>query len=336
MAENTAISWTDHTFNPWIGCTKVSPACDHCYAEAWDKRFGGERWAPGATRTRTSADNWKQPRKWNAAAERAGVRKKVFCASLADVFDNKVPSEWRANLWELIRKTPSLDWLLLTKRPQNIEKMLPENWGIGWPNVWLGTTVENQEEAERRIPSLLSIPARVRFLSCEPLLGPVDLTKVQFGQCLRNCLTGSVLDELGQRKVMAGGPRIHWVIAGGESGPGARPSHPYWFRQLRDQCAEAGTAFHFKQQGDWRPVSPYDCAEGETVWSDHTRQLKSGDIWTDNRKCRVLDHGGGCWENEQAQPPSHAWVMERVGKAKAGRMLDGVTHDGYPGGARDA
>jgi protein gp37 len=180
MGENSAIEWTDHTFNPWVGCTKISPACDHCYAEGWAKRTGQpEMWH--GKRRRTTPANWREPLKWNAAAQKAGERARAFCASLADVFDNQVPEEWRSDLWSRISATKHLDWLLLTKRPQNIAKMLPETWGNGWPNVWLGTTVENQDEADRRIPHLLAVPAAVRFLSCEPLLGAVDLSGFHIG-----------------------------------------------------------------------------------------------------------------------------------------------------------
>ena len=160
MGEQTGISWTDHTFNPWIGCTAVSAACDHCYAETLAKRYGWDF----AARRRTSENNWRNPRRWNRAAERDGVRRRVFCASLADVFDNQVPPEWRADLWDLIRACPSLDWQLLTKRPQNIARMLPDDWGDGWPNVWLGTTAEN---SERRIAaSRICWPSRAECTSC--------------------------------------------------------------------------------------------------------------------------------------------------------------------------
>jgi protein gp37 len=163
VAENSKIEWTDHTFNPWVGCTKVSPACDHCYAEGWAKRTGQAGLWNGERR-RTSTANWRLPYKWNNAAPLSGPRPRVFCASLADVFDNQAAPEWRRDLWWLIRETPNLDWLLLTKRPQNIVKMLPDNWGEGYPNVWLGTTVENQTEAGRRIVALLEVPAVIHFL----------------------------------------------------------------------------------------------------------------------------------------------------------------------------
>jgi protein gp37 len=234
MGQNSKIEWCDATFNPWLGCTKVSPACDNCYAEAWAKRTGQAQLWAGAHR-RTAAANWRQPLKWSREAERAGVRRRVFCASLADVFDNQVPDEWRADLWQLIFETPQLDWLLLTKRPQNIAKMLPtgfEDCALWpWPNVWLGTTAENQEELVRRRIHLLSVPAAVHFLSCEPLLHPVWLP---------------TLDTYPYQ--------VDWVIVGGESGPHARQMHPNWARSLRDQCAEMGIAFFCKQMTKKAPI----------------------------------------------------------------------------------
>lgn len=250
MAENSSIEWTHHTFNPWIGCTKVSAACDHCYAEAWDHRFGGERWGPKSARTRTSPANWRKPLAWNRQAAERGTRYRVFCASLADVFDNhrSIERAWRLDLWALIESTPDLDWLLLTKRPQNIHKLIPE-WAEGGAprNVWLGTTAENTQEARRRIPHLLRIPATVHFLSCEPLLGAIDLTRFLKLACWdcdpeasAICPPGWCLSERPSR-------RINWVIAGGESGTQYRPADPAWFRSLRDQCAAAGVPFLFKQ-----------------------------------------------------------------------------------------
>jgi protein gp37 len=195
MSANSKIEWCDHTFNPWIGCTKVSPGCAHCYAEARDQRFaGGVHWGKGAARKLTSEANWREPLKWNAAAQ--ARRPRVFCASLADWLDDEVPAEWLARLLALIHATPNLDWLLLTKRPQNWRARLQAtmddadfgraearyfvaDWRDGNPpaNVWLGTTVEDQARADERIPQLLAIPAKVRFLSCEPLLGPLNLSE---------------------------------------------------------------------------------------------------------------------------------------------------------------
>jgi protein gp37 len=228
MAENSKIEWTDHTFNPWVGCTKVSAACDHCYAESWAKRTGQPGlWA--GERRRTSESNWRQPIKWNRQAEAEGVRKRVFCASLADVFDNQVHDAWRADLFQLIEETPSLDWQLLTKRPQNARKMLNPLGGTRvLPNVWIGTTAENQVEYWRRWNHLSVVPARIRFISYEPALGP-----------------------LGDLRLSGTLPRPDWFICGGESGPGARPMHPTWAREVRDQCAAAGVPFFFKQWGEW-------------------------------------------------------------------------------------
>jgi protein gp37 len=221
MAEVTAISWTDHTYNPWIGCTRVSLGCDHCYAEAdWDKRYHRVEW--GGARSRTKSEG---PANWDRKAREAGVRRRVFCASLADVFDNQVPDEWRADLWDLIDRCRALDWMLLTKRPQNIANMLPSGWP--WPHVWLGTTTENQIEANRRLPILLRIPAVVHFASVEPQLGPVDL-----------------------RSYLNAG--LDWIIIGGESGPGCRPFDSDWARDVRDQCQASGIAFFMKQLGGVR------------------------------------------------------------------------------------
>ena len=175
MAKNSPIEWTDHTFNPWWGCSKVSPGCTNCYAETWSKRTGRTLWGPVAERRFFSEKHWQQPVKWNADAQAEGKPKRVFCASMADVFEaRKDLEDWRRRLWALVRSTPWLDWLLLTKRPQNVEGMVP--WGRNWPdNIWLGTTVEDQTRAVERLPVLLKHPAKCRFLSCEPLLAGVDL-----------------------------------------------------------------------------------------------------------------------------------------------------------------
>ena len=176
--ENSKIEWTDHTFNPWTGCTNVSPGCDHCYAESWSKRSGLVQWG-NYPRRRTTENYWEKPLKWNAEAgafeQEHGHRPRVFCASLADVFDNQVPSVWREDLFELIRKCDQLDWLMLTKRPQNIAKMLPLDWGDGYPNVWLGVTAEDQQHFDQRWKYLQKIPAVIKFISYEPALGPLQL-----------------------------------------------------------------------------------------------------------------------------------------------------------------
>lgn len=293
MGADTRIEWADHTFNPWIGCTKVSPACDHCYAETLATARLGVAWGPHAKRRRTAPSTWRQPIAWNRRAEREGRRYRVFCASLADVFDNQVPKEWRDSLWDLIANTPDLDWLLLTKRPQNIAKMLPycgaDEGQWPWPNVWLGTTVENQAEAYRRIPHLLAVPAARRFLSCEPLLEDLDLSRIQ-ARSEDGCLFG--------------GSRIDWIIAGGESGPKARPSHPDWFRSLRDQCQDANVAFHFKQWGEW-----LDHATALDTFGDDDPRVGDG-------RSRLRDGQSGLSILDNT-------TMIRVGKKAAGATLDG-------------
>lgn len=237
MAENSKIEWTDHTFNPWVGCTKVSPACDRCYAESWAKRTG----SPGlwlGERRRTTALNWLQPVKWNRDAERHGVRRKVFCASLADVFDNQVPASWRDDLWHLVGQTPQLDWLLLTKRPQNIAKMLPDPltgvraWEGGWPNVWLGTTIEDRKRAAINLAALGAIPSAVRFVSAEPLLK-------DWSDLLPASSDGTAID---------------WLICGGESGGQARAMPEQWAAAFRDRCAFAGIRFFMKQMARKAPI----------------------------------------------------------------------------------
>lgn len=263
MAENSGIEWTDHTFNPWWGCAKVSPGCDHCYAERDAGRFaaGTPLWGVDAHRLPFGDKHWNLPLRWNRQAEKAGNRRRVFCASMADVFDKNAPEGARERLWALIRQTPHLDWLILTKRIGNAKSMLPGDWGLGYQNVWMGSSVINQDEADRDVPKLLSTPACVRFLSCEPLLGPIDLTKVWVrmpggGQTLWNTLHGrsSETPEVVERT------HIDWVIVGGESGPRARPMDIHWARSIRHQCENAGVAFFFKQgsQAKWADFKNFE------------------------------------------------------------------------------
>ena len=265
--KNSKISWTHHTFNPWIGCEKVSPGCAHCYAETLNNRMQWCVWGPNGKRQRTSVSYWMQPLAWNRAAQvqidnwnrlvkmdmvwgaHKAQRPRVFCGSLCDWLDDKVPIEWLADLLALIQATPNLDWLNLTKRPQNWRARLIEASSIGdanplimqWlfsdnppSNVWIGVSVENQEMAELRIPELLSIPAKVQFLSCEPLLENIILE--------HGWLTGDAWET-------PIGKKVNLVIVGGESGPKARPMDPAWARSLRDQCQSAGVPFFYKQDG---------------------------------------------------------------------------------------
>lgn len=230
--EFSKIEWTDHTFNPWIGCQKVSAGCDHCYAEMQNKfyKWNGGGWGPHAPRKRTSEANWRKPLQWDRAAKADGVRHKVFCASLADWLDNKVPKEWRQDLAELIAQTPRLDWLLLTKRIENYKKLAPWNRATIPQNVWLGVTAENQDCYERRWPILAELPAAVRFISYEPALGPLWM----------------------KSKCHAQNP--DWVICGGESGKDARYMKPRWARKLAEECTELGIAFFMKQMTKKKPI----------------------------------------------------------------------------------
>lgn len=237
MAENSKIEWTDHTFNPWIGCQKVSPGCDHCYAESLSKRYGWVEWGPHGDRKRTSAANWRKPLQWDKAAKRMGRRFRVFCSSLADVFDNQVDPSWRIDLFDLISSTENLDWLLLTKRPENIAKMLPTNWNRDdWANVWLGTTCEDQERYDRRWPILRQIPAAVHFVSYEPAIGPLSLFPLPH----RLSEPGSTLPD--------------WLICGGESGSGARMMQPEWAASIKAECERHGVNFFMKQMTGKKPI----------------------------------------------------------------------------------
>jgi protein gp37 len=362
MATDTKISWATHTFNPWIGCTKVSPGCANCYAETlMDNRLGKVNWGKGNPRSRTKERNWNQVQKWQREAVATGVRPRVFCASLGDWLDPEVPVEWLADLLNLVRETPDIDWLMLTKRPELWQERIasaldsmrgskgmgyqpPEtqhfiiSWLNGEPpfNVWIGTSVEDQKRADDRIPMLLKIPAVIRFLSCEPLLGAVNL---DIGQCdfhgrdyvhldedgfefCNECAADGGSGELSFGHWL-GNPEtgIHWVIVGGESGPGARPMHSGWVRTLRDQCTAAGVSFHFKQWGEWArgddrdewPESkPLECVkpDGSVSWF-------AGDA----------DGGSVNWSSnyEEGDEP-----ISKATKERAGRLLDGYEWDEVP------
>lgn len=366
MADATNIEWCDSTFNAWTGCTKVSPACDHCYAEAWAKRSGTVQWGPEAARRRTTPANWRKPVKWNAsgfyqcsncgsrnegehAKDRAGAetwvcstcqserikptRRRVFCNSLGDWLDLDTPIGDFVDFLDLVRLTPELDWLLLSKRIGNWRKRLAEAhshcawaddsaafsaWVEAWlrdtppANVWIGSTVVNQEEADRDIPKLLAVPARVRFLSIEPMLGPIKLERIEIGDHRHPLgtwcapLTGCFTDS----------PTLHWIICGGESGPGARPMHPDWARSLRDQCKAAGVPFLFKQWGEWCEISR------EPIHPEAVRL--PGNL------CKVQTLGEPDHYSAVSNEGRTRFRLERIGKKAAGRLLDGVQHDGYP------
>ncbi len=269
MAKETDIAWTDSTFNPFIGCTKVGPGCDNCYAEVQDsrKRWGGTtHWGAGVARYRTSASNWEQLLKWNKAAAKSGKVHRVFCASLADVFDNEVPDEWRCDLWRLIEAARHLSLLLVTKRIGNVARMVPSlDWLAMHDNVRILITVCNQEEADRDIPKLLALPCK-NGISYEPALGLVDWTYLRVADRVTlDGLTGLHAGHSGPGTIerclselpsLPGQYRrgIEWVIVGGESGLRARPFDLAWARSTIEQCKAAGVPAFCKQLG----ARPYD------------------------------------------------------------------------------
>ena len=253
MGAGSKIEWTHHTFNPWWGCQRVSPGCENCYAEAWAKRTGKDVWGPTAERRLFGDKHWAEPMKWDREALAAGERRRVFCASMADVFeDRRDLDDQRIKLWKLISATPSLDWLLLTKRPENLSRFVP--WlDRPWPNVWLGTTVEDRKRVAERIATLRRMPAAVHFLSIEPLL-----------------------EDIGQLDLNG----IDWVIVGGESGPDARPFDIGWARSIQEQCRRAGVAFFMKQMGD-ASVWPLEDAALSSFRSGRIRLKKKGGDWNE-------------------------------------------------------
>ncbi|EPX80497.1 phage Gp37/Gp68 family protein [Salipiger mucosus] len=350
MIDQTKIEWTDFTVNFWEGCQKVGPGCDHCYAEARDARFtGGTHWGPGAPRRKVKggiAKLRKIQREAEAFHEAHGRWPRIFCSSLSDIFDNAVDPAWREEAFAEIDRAAHTRPQLLTKRVGNVEKMIPPMWRDGgWPaHVGLMITVVNQEEADRDVPKLLALKGRFGIpwvgLSMEPLLGPVDLTKLDIcGEGETDALNpvpwrdeierwrdtdpewqeGLIdwfgLADMPDPETMMH-PTLDWVIVGGESGPGARPMHPDWARSLRDQCQAAGVAFHFKQWGEWAP--------GE-VAGPNERPIEAADWWDDQ------------WRYERvgkARPDQHYEdepYMFRIGKRAAGRQLDGRTWDEVPG-----
>lgn len=295
MGETTNIEWADRTWSPWIGCTKVSPACDGCYAEhLMDTRMGRVTWGPHGERSRTSADYWRKPLAWNRQAAKAGRRTTVF-PSLCDPFDNQADPAVRREWFDLILATPHLIWLLLSKRPQNAVAMSEAAGGLP-SNAALGTTCEDQERANRNVRHLLDAARDLRpaftFVSAEPLLGPIDFTRIVYGPAgdftvIRDALADTDIE------------RIDWVITGGETDQGAhraRPTHPDWYRAIRDACAKAGVPYLHKQNGEW---ADDDAFASETVEDFDVRGL-------------------------------HEEGAIRIGKKAAGRLLDGVEHNGMP------
>jgi protein gp37 len=367
MAQNTKIEWAHHTFNPWIGCTKVGSGCDNCYAEAdFDKRRHVVQWGAGNPRKRTAPSTWAQPIKWNAEAQRLGVRYRVFCASLADVFDNAVPTEWRRDLLNLIELTPNLDWLLLTKRIGNVQEMVSRakhgQWFHAQPNVWIGATIVNQEEADRDIPKLLSVPAAKRFLSMEPLLGPVDLGPWIGNEDCHVCGARFYGDAI-RAKWMNSDPAVAVEFE-------TAPEDENDIRRVcpacgqRDNCGEVGPVYGDGLAGglDWiivggesgpgaRPMHPdyvrslrdqceaagvpflfkqwgewipyEDSAQPPFKWSQHGHEI-DGHLLPD------FESEDGQRQREWHCDWSDMLLARRVGKKAAGRLLDGREWNGVP------
>lgn len=338
--KNSKIEWCHHTVNFWWGCTfarlmdgSIDECCLNCYAFLLSKLFsrGKATWGPNGNRWIRHEAARRELYKMDKEAHRRGVRERVFINSMSDTFEERDDlNEARGFLWDACNNVTNLDMLLLTKRPQNVLKMVPPSWQTAWPaNVWIGTTCGSQQSADERIPELLKIPAAVRFLSCEPLLGPIDL--LIDGECSSwHCPEcGSVNVDPDQNSedgkfwtcphCMQSGEGeadwksgIHWVICGGESGHGARPMHPDWARALRDQCQAAGVPFFFKQWGEWHPAIERE--------SDVT--IKIGRL------------PGEALAPVPADPRQHRFadgrLMLRVTKAVAGRMLDRKEHSEFP------
>lgn len=331
----TKIEWTDETWNPVTGCTKVSEGCDHCYAETIAHRFTGTKAYPNGFDVTLRPERLDQPLRWKRP-------RKVFVNSMSDLFHKDVPDDYIARVFAIMALAPQHTFQILTKRPGRACSLLgswdfrimvydhivaiaggvehDEVWPL--PNVWLGTSVESQKWADVRIPLLLDTPAAVRFLSCEPLLGPVELSPwlwegvqypVDYG-------TGIEYDR-------APAHLLDWVICGGESGPGARPMHPDWARSLRDQCQATTVPFHFKQWGEWAPAG----------YSDGTHLLQvTGQAVTRESGTVTNPYGHGSGVQDLVDRGHAGWVrIRRVGKRAAGRELDGRTWDEYPGGPSD-
>jgi len=294
MAEHTKIEWADATVNFWAGCTKVSPACEHCYAEKMAGRLWGLKWGPSERRQHFMGAA-ETLAKLDRKAQKLGVILSVFINSLSDFFDNAVDNADRMDAIEVLSDCRHLRPLLLTKRIGNVAPYLQRDSLafdlISSGRIGLGITVCNQAEADRDIPKLLAVPAGLRFLSLEPLLGPVDLTRIDFGIEWLDAIEGYRWIKDSEHDLFDAGCPIDWVIVGGESGPGARPMHPDWARSLRDQCQAAGVPFFFKQ------------------WGEHAPN----------------------WLNDDAgnKIPGSEWI-DRMGKKAAGRLLDGVEHNGRP------
>ena len=366
MSDHTHIEWSDATWNPITGCSVVSAGCKHCYA----MRLAGTRLRDHPSRTgltrETSAgpvwtgevrlnEGWlDQPLRWKKP-------RRIFVCAHGDLFHESVPNAWIDRVFAVMALAPQHTFQVLTKRPERmldwfqrnpykgilgladiIRASRPHLCSVGisdpnitpWPNVWLGTSVENQATADERIPLLLATPAAVRWISAEPMIGPLDLSRnglwlIQRWKPCDSLPTAPWCPDDPMKwwwapQVLRGSGQklIDWVVAGGESGPGARPSHPDWVRSLRDQCQAAGVAFFFKQWGEWCPVGP--------LYSDHDSPALDTDPDEDPRDFWITPGGSGWRPQFDGQPPLGSWAMRQCGKRAAGRLLDGRVWDEFP------
>jgi len=364
MTDRTKIEWTDATWNPVTGCTRVSPGCDHCYAETIAHRFAGTKAYPNGFDVTLRPERLDQPLRWQRP-------RRVFVNSMSDLFHDDVPDEYIGSVFEVMAKAPQHTFQILTKRPGRMRSLLKrwavqgeaESWAgpgtavfrrrdkvwvgpISWPlpNVWLGVSAEDQRWADVRIPVLLDTPAAVRFVSAEPLLGPID-----FREALRPtafvCGRGpgwsgdddramaavlrSAVQKMARERSEKEPTFLDWVIVGGESGRGARPMHPRWVRTIRDQCAASDVvAFHFKQWGEWASA-PWHGDDGATHAFTGGAYEQHGQVV---EHFMPLGHKPTSLERDLTTPPV-AQGMRRDGKRSAGRLLDGRTWDEFPGGA---
>ena len=344
MADGSAIEWTDATWNPITGCSVVSPGCTNCYA----MRLAGTRLRhdpsrAGLTRATRAGPVWtgavRFNERWLDQPLRWSRPRRIFVCAHGDLFHEAVPDEWIDRIFRVMSTAPRHTFQVLTKRAERMRRYLSDPTVHGrirydarppWPlpNVWLGVSVEDQRRADERIPILLDTPAAVRWASAEPLLGPIDLTRISFRRYEElfeiNCFSDEAWVshppdqrlEPGERfhRGPALGASVNWVVAGGESGPGARPMHPDWARSLRDQCAAADVPFLFKQWGEWAEGSDFS-ADAKVVTADG----------------RIVDFNDRALADaDRAERVVAPTLMRRVGKKAAGRRLDGVIHDAWP------
>lgn len=334
MGDRSSIEWTDASWNPVTGCTKVSPGCDHCYAENMAHRFAGTKAYPNGFDVTLHAQRLDQPLRWTKP-------RRVFVNSMSDLFHDKIPDSYIAQVFAVMALAPQHTFQVLTKRAGRMRSLLSRNefctlvceaghlfarlqslddgifdrgpWPL--PNVWLGVSTEDQKWADIRIPQLLKTPAAVRFISAEPLLGGIDLS--------------GYIGHLPEDEDGAPYPRgLDWVIVGGESGRGARPMHPRWVHSIRHQCQTNSVPFFFKQWGEWSPLAPidgdgkFDFSNSHSIANDGTLYAPGDLTYPDGPRygeAMRADHGR-----------AHLTSMYRVGKKTAGNELDDVTYTEFP------